>query len=511
MLKSIPVLVFLTLPFISIAQSAPAIEWQRTFGGTGLDFGSSIQLANNGNLIIVGNTSSTNGDVSGNHGSQDAWILNLDAMGALQWQRCYGGSLMDGGQSIGLTTDGGFVAAGHTFSIDGDVDGQHGGADCWVIKVDSIGALQWQKALGGTSSEWADAIQQTTDGGYIIAGSTGSNNGDVSGNHGSSDGWVVKLDALGNMEWQQCLGSPGPEALADILQTNDGGYVATGSSSSDLWVVKLDAAGALQWQRSLGGTGDEIGYAIGQTADGGYITAGVSLSTDGAFSCNHGSSYDGYVAKLDSAGELEWQNTCLGGSADDFINAITQTADGGYVLAGWTESIDGDISFNHGSLDCWLVRLDPDGNLLWERTFGGSNNDALYSIALTDDGGYVIAGSSFSTDGDITENKGEGDLWVVKLGPDHVGIAQREAIPLFSLSPNPASEVVNIHFEEALPNGARLKIVDAQGRDVATPHEGKVVAAGSDVQFSVAQLPPGVYAVQLINEGGIWTQRFMKQ
>ncbi|MBZ0207140.1 MAG: T9SS type A sorting domain-containing protein [Flavobacteriales bacterium] len=521
MLKSIPVLVFLTLPFISIAQVAPEIQWQQTYGSSAADGARAIKVTSDGGYIVAGSTAANDGDVSGYHGgTDDAWVLKLDALGAMQWQHAFGGTGTDNATDIYQTSDGGYIVAAATNSIDGDVSANQGSFDAWLIKLDANGNLEWQRTYGGSSSDGASSVVQTEDGGYVFAGSTGSNDGDVTGNHGGADYWVVKLDENGDIEWQKALGGTGYESAEDIQKSSDGGYIISGTSGSsdgdisdpqggtDMWVVKLNPAGDLEWERSLGGPSIENGWTITQTQDGGYITAGDASGS--SFACSNGSS-SFYVAKLDSSGETEWQRTCLGGSGNDQAIGVVQTMDGGFAVAGSTGSDDGDVSFNHGMSDAWVVRLDPDGNSLWERTYGGSQTDRFTSILVTSDGGYSLAGFSSSSDGDVTENKGQNDLWVVKLGPDHVGIAQREAQPLFSLSPNPASEVVSIHFEQALPVEVRLKLLDAQGRHLATPHEGNVVATGSDVQFSVAHLPAGMYAVQLISEGGIWTQRFVKE
>ena len=369
------------------------------------------------------------------------------------------------------------------------------------------------------SSRWGK-FRDGEDGGYAFAGFTISDDGDVFGNHGSADYWVVKLDANGDIEWQKALGGSGYDVAEAIEQTSDGGFIITGSSGSsdgdisdpqggtDIWITKLSPTGQLEWERSLGGQLNEIGWAIIQTQDGGYVTTGVA---DGSsFACSSDYSYV-YVAKLDSSGEIGWQRTCLGGTGDDFGLSVVQLMDGGFAIAGSTRSTDGDVSFNHGMADGWVIRLDPEGNLLWERTLGGSLNDALYSIAITNDGGYIVAGSTASSDGDVTENKGQTDLWVVKLGPDPVGMAEQEPQAIFSLSPNPASEVVHIHFEQAVPVGAQFKLLDAQGRRVASPHDGRAVAPGSELQFSVAHLPTGMYAVQLSKGGGTWTQWFVKE
>jgi hypothetical protein len=410
------------------AVAPPGIQWQKSFGGTNDEGANSIQQTDDGGYIVAGYSDSNDGDVSGNHGTHDYWAIKLDADGDIQWQKSLGGSASELAQSIQQTGDGGYIVAGSTGSIDGDITGYHSDGDYWVVKLDAGGDMQWQKALGGSARDYAYSIQQTGDGGYIVAGSTGSNDGDVSGNHGYSDAWVVKLDAAGSLLWQKSLGGSGSEFAQSIQQTGDGGYIIAGESTfndgdvsgnhgySDYWIVKLDAGGGMQWQKSLGGSGNDYAQSIQQTGDGGYIVAGYSDSNDGDISGNHGV-VDYWIVKLDEDGDIGWQKS-LGGSYGDYANSIQQTGDGGYIVAGYSESNDGDVSRNHGDGDCWIVKLDAGGGTQWQKFLGGSDSVVANSIRQTDDGGYVVAGWSESNDGDVSGNHGNRDLWVVKLGPD---------------------------------------------------------------------------------------------
>ncbi|HEX5651715.1 MAG TPA: hypothetical protein VFX58_01495, partial [Chitinophagaceae bacterium] len=212
---------------------APPIQWQKAMGGSGYEGASSIQQTTDGGYIVAGITGSNDGDVSGSHGVWDYWIVKLAATGNIQWQRCLGGSGQDYASSIEQTTDGGYIVAGSSYSNDGDVSGNHGVSDAWIVKLAASGNIQWQRCLGGSDVEGAYSIEQTTDGGYIVSGSTSSNDGDVSGNHGVSEAWIVKLDATGNIQWQRCLGGSGDEGAYSIEQTTDGGYIVSGSTSSN--------------------------------------------------------------------------------------------------------------------------------------------------------------------------------------------------------------------------------------------------------------------------------------
>jgi hypothetical protein len=415
----------LFLAFMGNAKTQVLIQWQKCLGGSNYEESFYIQQTTDSGYILVGWTSSNDGDVSGNHGFTDAWVVKVDSVGNIQWQKNMGGSGIDHVLSIQQTTDGGYILTGWTTSNDGDVSGNHGGSDVWVIKIDLVGNIQWQKCLGGSSDDYATSIQQTTDGGYILVGITNSNDGDVTGNNGGSDVWVVKLDTTGNIQWQKCYGGISLEAANSIQQTTDGGYIFAGWAGSnsgdvsgnhggiDVWVVKLDMVGNIQWQKCLGGSIDDWASSIQQTTDGGYIVAGITHSHDGDVSFNHGGG-DAWVLKLDVVGNIQWQK-CLGGSYLEQANSIQQTTDGGYIVAGQAEYNDGDVSGNHGGLDVWVVKLDAVGNIQWQKCLGGSIDEFAHSIKQTLDGGYIIAGRTNSNDDDVYGNHGLDDVWIIKI------------------------------------------------------------------------------------------------
>jgi len=308
-----------------------------------------------------------------------------------------------------------------------------------AIQAQTTPAIEWQKSLGGSSDDYAESIQQTTDGGFIVAGYSSSNNGDVSENHGIYDYWIVKVDADGNLAWQKCLGGSDWDAAYSIQQTTDGGFIVGGYSesndgdvsgnhgNSDYWIVKLDADGNLAWQKSLGGSGDDFAYSMQQTTDGGFTVAGWSKSNDGDVSGWHEgyTSYgyptsDYWFVKLDADGNIEWQK-CLGGSGYDEAHSVQQTTDGGFIVGGWSYSNDGDVSGHHGASnypDYWIVKLDANGNLIWQKSLGGSGYDKARSVQQTTDDGFIVAGFSTSNNGDVSGNHGVDDYWIVKLSPE---------------------------------------------------------------------------------------------
>lgn len=296
---------------------------------------------------------------------------------------------------------------------------------------------EWSKKYGGSKGEIICSIRQTNDSGYIMAGTTASSDGDVSGYRDHADFWVVKLDKNGNIQWQKTYGGSKDDYATSLQIASDGGYVIAGYSysndwdihyhhgdnySSDFWVIKVDQNGKLLWESSYGGKQNEYAYSIENTLDGGYIVAGESYSDNGDVKNHHGKtdSSDCWVVKLDSNGYYQWSQS-YGGSKDDVAYSIKQTTDKGYIVAGYTMSNDLDVSGNHGysniifPQDCWIFKIDSIGKIEWQKCFGGKSGEIATSILQSDDGGYIFVGETFSRDGDVSGNHDFDDLWVVKL------------------------------------------------------------------------------------------------
>jgi hypothetical protein len=431
----------------------PGIQWQKSFGGTASEVSRSIENTNDGGYIVAGFSTSNNGDVSGNHGGGDWWVVKLNVLGEIQWQRTLGGTSTESVYSILQTSDGGYIAAGRTHSNDGDVSGNHGDWDCWVVKLTSMGVVEWQKTYGGSNWDEAYFIQQTTEGGYILAGNSVSTDGDVTGNHGYFDIWVVKLNQTGTIEWQKSLGGGnGAEYAQCVRQTIDGGYIVAGSTNStdgdvsgnngtdDYWVVKLSPAGTIEWQNALGGLGIDVAHSICQASDDGYVVVGHSGSDSNGDVTGHHGGFDAWVVKLSNAGDLQWQKA-LGGSGPDWGFSIQPTNDGGYVISGETQSTDGDVLDNDGGADAWVIKLGQLGEIQWQKTFGGAEAEGANVILQTNDGGYITAGYTYSNNGDVSGNHGGRDIWVVKLSPSSTPTSSPLALPL-EIYPNPATNTI---------------------------------------------------------------------
>jgi uncharacterized delta-60 repeat protein len=361
--------------------------WANSYGGANYDTASSIQQTSDGGYIVAGGTQSF-GLIG------DLWVLKLNSGGAISWQKTYGGVANDEAYSIQQTSDGEYIVAGNTYSF-GAAD-----KDFWILKLNSGGAISWQKMYGGTEYDYVHSIQQTSDGGYIVAGDTSSFGASF------SDFWVLKLnadgtlidDGTGTSAWQKRYGGAGYEYPYSVQQTSDGGYIVAGSlddGDSDSWVLKLNSDGTVAWQKTYGSTEGDEAYSIQQTIDGGYIMTGYtdSFGTD---------DYDFWVLKLNSVGAVTWEKT-YGGTGCEEAYSICQTNDGGYVLTGYTDS------FGAVSEDFWVLKLDSDGSVEWQKRYGGADDEEAFSIQQTSDGGYTVTGysSSFGT--------GDYDFWVLKL------------------------------------------------------------------------------------------------
>ena len=344
-----------------------------------------------------------------------------------------GGSKNESAQAVVNTTDGGYAVLGHAQSMDGDVTNKSNESyDYWVLKFDTTNQLQWQKTYGGSDDDRGTDLIQTSDGGYAVIGKSKSNDLDVSENAGFDDFWVSKLDSSGSISWEYTFGFAGSDTPYSIIQTKDNGYLLSGvldvsasngqgdrnsigsrHAGGDYWVIKLNASGVKQWSNYYGGSFTDTAYDAIQTEDDGYIIIGSSDSDDVDISNPRGS-YDFWVIKISDTGTLVWEKS-FGGSEIDEAHAISKTADGNYLIVGDTRSSDLDISQNNGAADLWVMKITPDGTLLWEKTLGGSSFDVGRSISKTQDNGFLISGSSRSTNGNLTSNKGQNDAWVVKI------------------------------------------------------------------------------------------------
>lgn len=404
-----------------------------TLGGSNNDSAQSVVNTDDGGYAILGYTQSTNGDIiDATDESYDYWVLKFSADNTLDFNKTYGGTNDDRGRHIIQTQDGGFAVLGFSFSANGDVTQNEGLQDYWLAKLDNQGNLLWQKSFGYGGADYGISIIQTQDLGYIIIGvldvtaSNGAGNVNRNNNkHAGGDYWALKLDASGDLQWSRYFGGNFSDTPFGVVETQDNAYIIAGSSDSedtdissnigtyDFWLVKISNTGDLIWEKSFGGTEIDEARAITTSADGNFIIAGDTRSNDGNIANNNGAA-DLWLIKIDTNGNLLWEKT-YGGTSFDVARAIHKTQDNGFLLAGSSRSNDGDVTENKGQNDAWIIKVDTDGHLQWQNTFGGSNIDFAYSIAELNDGSIIAVGDTASNDGDIIENKGFTDLFLIKL------------------------------------------------------------------------------------------------
>ena len=356
------------------------IEWQNVYGGRGRDEFRSIRPTKDGGYVMVGFSNSVDGDFAGkNLGGYDIFVVKTDSNGNKTWQQELGGTNDDVGTGIRQTIDGGYIVTGYEdYSHSGKISQFSDMTNAWVFKLRADGSVEWQKKLGGSGGNQGTSIVQTSDGGYAMYGFTSSSNsGDVGQNHGDHDLWLVRMDSLGNMLWNKLYGGSGFESTGNVYDdgiqvTPDEGFVLVGQTTSDMsgdvgtthgsgdiWILKLDGSGGIQWQKTFGGTDYDLGTSVELAPDGGYVVSGITRSTNSGDVGSNNGDFDFWVVRTDSSGKLLWQDV-LGGSGYEQAANVVPTSNDGYIVTGKTESNNsGDVRLNHGYTDAWVVKLSP--------------------------------------------------------------------------------------------------------------------------------------------------------
>jgi len=338
------------------------ITWAKTYGGNEYDEAHSIQQTSDGGYIIAGVSNS------------EILIIKIDAYGNVLWQQTHAGEA----NSIISSSDGGYIIAGQIYPSGIPI------GDIGILKLKSNGDIEWNQHYG-IYGGIANDVKQCSDGGYIIVGS------------GADDIYVIKTYASGNLEWGKNYGGSDRDIGYSILQTDDGFIIAgetisTGKVNPEIWIFKIDSSGNIIWEKNFGGSGYNSAYCIRQSLDGGFIAAGKKSSAAG--------DADIWIAKLKSNGDLDWEKT-YGSSYDEIAYSIQQTSDGGFIVSG-------EIKTSAGDTDFLILKLNNNGDLVWQKIYGGSGDDVARSIQQTADGGYIVAGLT-------TTDAGDTDFWVLKL------------------------------------------------------------------------------------------------
>jgi len=456
------------LVFAGTAQAQPDSLWSRTFGGDNYDVCSSLIQTADGGFALAGYTNSFG--VRG----YDFWLVLADENGDSLWSRTFGGmgafDYHDICYSMIQMADGGFALAGFTQPLGA------GHEDFWLLKVAENGDSLWSRIFDWSGYDRVYSLIQTDAGEFALAGWS----------HDYDNNWynfrLVLTDENGDSLWTRSHGGRGDDGCTSLIQTVDGGFALAGwkrLADYDFYLVRVDENGDSLWSHTYGGDGDDVCGCIIQLEDEGFLLAGKSNS----FSAGD---FDFWLVRTDENGDSLWSRT-FGGELTDICYSAIQTADGGYALAGYTNS------FGAGGYDMWLVKTNADGDSLWSLSFGGELLDECYSVIQVDDGGYALAGFTASF------GAGENDFWLVKTGPDPVSVPSETFIPhplsfiLHPSFPNPFNSTTNIRFGLPKNELVLVRIIDLTGNVVETLIDGRLPAGYHTVSWNSLDYPTGVY------------------
>ncbi len=415
--------VFGLLLYVPIVTAQTALAWEKSVGGSNLEEIRNLALCPDGGWIAVGSSASNDGDILTNKGQEDYLIARFDASANVKWIRTYGGKFGDVARSVALTSDGGFIVGGNTRSQGDDVGPHNGYFDMWILKLDSLGNIQWKKTFGGSGFDNCYRVIELSDGTFVVAGFTESVDGDAVGNHGGRDVLVLRLTTTGSVLWRKVLGGTADEESACVLETASGkimvvgyaesidGDLTTNEGSSDIWILLMDKNGNVLWNKTYGGTSKDVGRWIMQTEPNRFVIAANVSSFNGTVQGAYGN-YDMCVLAIDSNGMLIWYKS-LGGTAYDYAYHVSLTLQQTYLVTGITYSNDHHVSVSHGSGDYFAACLNASGTVLWTKNFGGSKKDECRGGFQLNNDMYLFAGYAISEDKEITSPKGSSDGWFV--------------------------------------------------------------------------------------------------
>ncbi len=409
------------------------IKWGKCYGGRDDDRPMSLKSTPDGGYVMIGDANSKDGDLSG-FSQLDSlgnflstFIVKVNSTGQIEWKVLlpYGTAAYN--MDIEITSDGGFLFCGwcnsNTFN---NLPNYHGGDDAVIVKLNSQGEIEWSKCFGGSANDYIYRIRRTMDGNYLLIGSSYSSNGDLTFNYGSSDIWVSKIDINGNLIWTKNFGSSTSDGGVDIVETSIGVYYLLGYTSGslggnhgmyDAFVMQLTASGNYNWYKCFGGSGNDFGEFLTKSVDGGIIIGGESNSIDGDVTTNQGG-FDSWAFKISTSGNLIWQKS-VGGSGNEYFKDMATAINSDIVFIGVTNSNDGDIVGLHGGggQDGYFCKLDNNGNFKSVRTVGGGDTDAIAcNIIQSSDGDFISLFGAWSDDGDVTGHNSfdNSDYWLIK-------------------------------------------------------------------------------------------------
>jgi hypothetical protein len=478
------VLSFTLFTLTTTIHAQPDSLWSKTFGGENDESCYSLIQTADGGYALAGDTRSFG------TGRSDMWLIKTNEDGDSLWSRTYGGEDYEKCCSFIQNADGGFALAGYTTSFGA------GNKDFWLVVTDENGEELWSQTYGGQYDEYCNSIIPTADGGFALMGYTDSFG------EGSADFWIIVTDNEGDSLWSKTYGGEGGDVIYSATQTTDGGFAMAGHTWSygegltDFWLVVTDDNGEELWSQSYGGRNYDICYSVIQATDKGIVLAGLT----GPFA--EGGS-DFWLVVTDENGDVRWCQMYGSRGYYDFIESVIQTPDNGFTLAGAT------CSFGNHSSDFWLIRTNENGNHLWSSRFGGEESDVCNSVIQTRDGGYVLAGktNSFGAGGD--------DFWLVKTGPDPVSVSSEPHNPypssfiLQPAYPNPFNSFTNIRFDLPVNSDVSITVFDLNGRSVATLLDEHFTAGNHSLTWDAKDYTNGMYLCKMEAGGVSFTRKLL--
>lgn len=465
---------FTSLPVLA----QPDSLWSRFYGSEHIELCYAGLQDTDGGYVLVGDV------FSWETVDYDIWLVKTNGNGDSLWSRTFSGPRRDHCSSIQQTTDGGYVLAGDTRSFGA------GENDFWLIKTDSTGDSLWSRTYGGEDAEIFEAVLQTTDGGFMMAGET------FSYGSGNSDVWFVKTNASGDSLWSRTYGGSDWEDCHSLQPTTDGGYILAGSVTSsniyyNMLLIKTDSEGNQIWTRTVDTGVSDRCYSVWQTTDGGYILGGERITST--------NNSDILIVKISAEGDSLWSRI-FGGSQSDKCECVQQTSDGGYVFVGNT------FSYGSGASDIWLLRTNADGDSLWSRTFGGASEENCSWIEQMLDGSFALLGWSNSYGNTAA------DFWLIKTGPDPTVDVDNYSTPLpssvyLSVFPNPFNNELTISLF-GFSHEVRISLLNLLGQEVVAIHEG--FNQNEHIQFlAPSTLSTGLYFIRAEDDMNAATRKIV--
>ena len=469
-------IIFAFLSGLLSAQTAPDITWEQTYVGGSWEWAWQTEQTTDGGYITVADTKSYG------NGVWDIWLIKTDKNGDALWTKTFGGQYEERGQSVQQTSDGGYIILGTTETYADE------GYDIWLIKTDENGNEIWSKNFNGDLWDWGYYVRQTNDGGYIITGCTGDINIDW-------NVWLIKTDSNGNLTWSKDYGETnGPFDVAhSVEQTQDGGYILTGytyshgAGSSDVWLIKTNNLGDTTWTKTYGGTLADLGYSVKQTIDNGYIIAGYTKSYGAG-------DYDAYLIKTDADGKIIWDKP-VGGPEDDRIYSVQQTIDNGFIFAGYTDS------FGAGDYDMYLIKTANNGDTLWTKTIGNDKLNRARSVVQTSDGGYALAGDKYDGLDD-----GEYNVYFVKINPEQGSVIDEKIQTDYSVYcyPNPTNGIFSIRNDKKSERPLNIEITNINGQIVK-----QLTINNEQFTIDLSMHTKGVYFIKIQIDDLFYTEKIV--